>query len=80
MQLARSHDHGRTQRIEVVNISHPTPLQLDALTHANIVAVGNGTRLLAAPYGIWEGIDPVWIRPDQRRLKYPYTRTFVIER
>lgn len=78
VQLARSRDFGQTQRIETVDLLHPTPLRVACVGHANIVAVDNGTKLLAVPYGILAGLDPVWVQPDGRKLKYQYTRSFVI--
>eukprot|EP01043_Picozoa_sp_COSAG02_P047204 COSAG02_NODE_4500_length_5288_cov_9.606090_1_plen_448_part_00 len=56
-QLARSADFGKTQSIDVVNITMPLHLKIGALSHASIVAVEQGKRLVALAYGQSQPMD-----------------------
>lgn len=58
VQLARSTDFGKTvQTLEVVDIAMPSPLRIGALSHASIVAIEQGERLVALAYGDSQPMD-----------------------
>jgi hypothetical protein len=57
VQLARSTDFGKTQTIEVVDVAMPSAFNIGALTHASIVAVEQGKRLVALAYGYSQPMD-----------------------
>lgn len=57
VQLARSTDFGKTQTIEVVDIVMPSAMNIGALSHAPIVAVERGKRLVSLAYGWSQPMD-----------------------
>eukprot|EP01051_Picozoa_sp_SAG22_P001806 SAG22_NODE_74_length_22289_cov_65.265119_26_plen_193_part_00 len=57
VQLARSQDFGKTQTIDVVSVAMPEALRIGALSHASIVAVEQGKRLVALAYGDSQPMD-----------------------
>ena len=57
VELARSADYGKTQTIEVVDIAMPSSFKIGALSHASIVAVEQGKRLVALAYGYNQPMD-----------------------
>ena len=70
VQLARSTDAGKTvSTIEVVDIVMPSDMNIGALSHASIVAVEQGKRLVALAYGNSQPMDGLRTRAFVLRSK-----------